>query len=300
MVTELSGGAPYFFTIGSLSDKLTMGTFYFVRVKASNSQGYGPTVRSSPNSLNPSQTPSAPTNVFLGSTSPSMLSVTWSEPESNGGDTITGYKIEWDKSPTFNSLELAPNKGEVIVAATERGYTIELLAAGTIYYTQISAINGHGYGTPQKSTPLLEKPQLQIPGKPVALLVQAGSSSAQITVSWQRPRVPHHGYPCFGTPANPADCPLHAGGGDPMSDGGAIISKYKIEFSQDSSFPVSSTGEKLVTSGSTYTLQGSDGIAANVNYYIRVFAYNTEGFGNPCGSAGELCDGAVAQQISTA
>ena len=225
VVTELSGGAPFFYTIGSLSEKLEMGTYYFVRVKAANSQGYGPTVRSSPNSLNPSQTPSAPTNVFLGSTSPSMISVTWSEPESNGGDTITGYKVEWDKSPTFNSLELAPNKGEVVVAATERAYTIELLTVGTIYYTQISAINGHGTGTPQKSTPLLEKPQLQIPGKPVSLSAVPGTSTAQITVSWQRPRMPHHGYPCFGTPANPADCPLHAGGGDPMSDGGALITK---------------------------------------------------------------------------
>ena len=71
-------------------------------------------------------------------------------------------------------------------------------------------------------------------------------------------------------------------------------------FSQDSSFPVSSTGEKLVTSGTTYTLQGSDGIAPSVSYYIRVFAYNTEGFGNPCGSDGLLCDGSVVQATSTA
>merc|ERR1711959_371247 len=30
IVTELSGGAPFFYTIGSLTSQLTMGTFYYV------------------------------------------------------------------------------------------------------------------------------------------------------------------------------------------------------------------------------------------------------------------------------
>jgi hypothetical protein len=298
-VSELSGGAPYFYTIGSLDKPLTMGTFYFIRVKAGNSQGYGPTVRSSPNSLNPAETPSAPTSVNLGSTSPSMLTMTWDLPISNGGDPITGYRIMWDKSPTFNSLELPPHKGSVIVAATERAYTIELLSEGIVYYSQIAAINGHGTGTDQKATPQYEKPMLQQPGKPVNLVASTGGS-AEITVSWQRPRIPHHGYPCFGTATNPADCPAHAGGGDAMSDGGAIISKYKIQFSQDPTFPVANTGDKVVTSGTAYTLTSTDGVAAKVSYYIRVLAYNSMGFGDACMNTGALCDGTVVKATAGA
>jgi len=294
-VTELSGGAPYFYTIGSLDNPLTTGTFYFIRVKAGNSQGYGPTVRSSPNSLNPSETPSGPTSVALGSTSPSMLTITWDLPVSNGGDPITGYRIMWDKSPTFNSLELPPHKGEVIVAATERAYTVELLSEGIVYYAQVAAINGHGTGTDQKATPQYEKPLLNPPGKPVSLVASTGGQ-AEIVVSWQRPRIPHHGYPCFGTSASPADCPAHAGGGDPMSDGGAVISKYKVQFSQDPQFPVSNTGEVVVTSGTAYTLSGTDGVAKGVQYYVRVLAYNSVGFGNPCLYGGALCDGSVVKQ----
>jgi len=293
-VTELSGGAPYFYTMGSLENPLEMGTFYFIRVSAANSQGYGPTVRSSPNSLNPAETPSGPTAVVLGSSSPSMLTVNWDLPLSNGGDAITGYRVTWDKSATFNSLELPPHKGAVTVAATERAYTIELLSEGMVYYAQVAAINGHGTGTPQKATPQYIKPLLQQPGKPVSLLASTGGS-AEIAVSWQRPRVPHHGFPCFGTATNPADCPAHAGGGDPMSDGGAVISKYKIQFSQDATFPVSITREVVVTSGTAYTLTNVDGVAAGASYYIRVMAYNSVGFGDACMNLGALCDEAVVQ-----
>jgi hypothetical protein len=226
-----------------------------------------------------------------------MLTITWDLPVSNGGDPITGYRIMWDKSPTFNSLELAPHKGSVEVAATERAYTIELLSEGIVYYAQISAINVHGTGTYQKATPQYEKPLLQKPGKPVSLVAATGGT-AEIVVSWNRPRIPHHGYPCFGTAASPADCPPHAGGGDPMSDGGAVISKYKIQFSQDPQFPVSNTREKIVTSGTAYTLSSTDGVAAAVEYYVRVLAYNSVGFGNPCMATGALCDGNVVKAFA--
>merc|ERR1719240_789276 len=163
--------------------------------------------------MNPHQAPSAPLNVLLGSTSTSMLTVSFDPPASNGGDTITAYEIMWDKTSTFNSLFLPPHKGKVKVAATERAYTIELLSLQTQYYVQVSAVNGAGPGTAQKATPRNQKPELQKPGKPVSLTAVQTSSAAQILVSWQRPRVPFHGLPCFGTAANPTNCPSHAGGG---------------------------------------------------------------------------------------
>jgi len=289
-VTNLAGGAPFVYTIGSLQSKLTMGTFYFVRVSGTNSQGTGATVRTSPTSLNPSQPPTAPTNVLLGSTSPSMLTVTFGSPISDGGDTVTKYQIEWDKDPTFNSLELAPHKGVIQVAATEQAYTISLLTVNTQYYVRVSAVNGQGVGTPQKATPLYEKPQLQVPGKPVA--VEANPAGVgELLVNWQRPRVPHHGMPCFGTAATPGGCPAYPGSTTAMSDGGATISKYKIQYSQDAAFGTSATLSVDVTSGLSKTLTG---LASNTEYYVRVLAYNSKGFSQPCAVQGSLCE-----QLST-
>ena len=304
VVSALTGQAPFFHTIGSNTNKLTMGTFYYVRVKAANSQGYGPTVRTSPNKLNPSKAPDPPTNVFLGSTSPSMLSVTFAPPSSDGGDTVTKYEIEWDKSPTFNSLEMAPHKGKVQVAATERAYTIQLLTVSTVYYVKVSAVNARGVGTAQKATPQFSKPELQVPGVPVSVTATQPIIAAPktIVVSWQRPRIPHHGYPCFGTVANPTNCPTYVGGSDPQSDGGAAISKYKIQFSAQATFPVASTLEKEVTNAATSTeLTTLDGVQSLVKYYVRVMAYNSRGFSSPCAIQGTICaaGGAAVETTTT-
>jgi hypothetical protein len=278
-VTELSGGAPFFYTIGSLASPLDMGTFYYVRVMCANSQGDGPTVRSAPTKLNPSQPPSAPQGVILGSTSPSMLTVAFDEPASDGGDTITKYQIEWDTSPTFNSLELAPHKGVQQVAATERAYTIQLLTTNTIYYVKVSAVNGQGVGTEQKATPQFLKPELQVPGRPVSVTAQATGTPAEATISWTRPVIPHHGLPCFGTPASPTNCPTYVSGSDPQSDGGAVISKYKIQYSTDSTFAGVGTMEYEVTNAATtFTLTSAQGIQAGVEHFFRVMAYNSRGF----------------------
>lgn len=288
VVTQLQGGAPFVHTIGSLQSKLTKGTFYFVRVTASNSQGTGASVRTSPASLNPSEPPTAPTGVELGSTSPSMLTVTFGPPVSDGGDTVTKYQIEWDKDPTFNSLELAPHKGVVQVASTERSYTISLLTVNTQYYVRVSAVNGQGVGTPQKATPLYEKPQLQVPGKPVD--VTAVGTPGKISVAWKRPVVPHHGLPCFGTASNPGGCPAYPGSTTSMSDGGAVVSKYKVQYSQDAAFATSEVREEEVTSG----LNAMLATEAGVTYYVRVLAYNSKGFSAPCGVTGALCDASAA------
>ena len=124
-----------------------------------------------------------------------------------------------------------------------------------------------------------------------------------IVVTWQRPRIPHHGYPCFGTLANPTNCPTYIGGSDPQSDGGAAISKYKIQYSADPTFPVASTLEKEVTNAvPKATLTTSDGVQALVKYYVRVMAYNSQGFSAPCAVQGTTCavGGAAVQTTTTA
>ena len=85
----LVGGSPFFKTIGNL----VMGRDYFFRVRARNSQGFGIAQVSTPASLNPHQTPSPPTSVRLEITNDKMITVGWSPPSSDGGDSIHTYRL---------------------------------------------------------------------------------------------------------------------------------------------------------------------------------------------------------------
>ena len=77
-----------------LSD-LTPGLPYYVRVSAAaNELGYSPPKSSIPLQLAPPiQKPSSPTNVILSVASSQSLEVTFTKPDSDGGDTITLYRI---------------------------------------------------------------------------------------------------------------------------------------------------------------------------------------------------------------
>ena len=113
------------------------------------------------------QEPGAPTNVALGVTSDSMLTVSFDEPTDNGGDDITSYYIEWDTAASFNSLSSAPNKGTATVSSAEHNsYTITTLTENTVYYVRVSTINDMGTGASQTASPENHFPTKQIPGKP--------------------------------------------------------------------------------------------------------------------------------------
>eukprot|EP00644_Phytophthora_capsici_P006870 jgi/Phyca11/103776/e_gw1.8.907.1 len=81
--------APYRRVITSL----TKGTPYYFRIRAKNSQGYGQPQLSSPPKMQPYTTPSAPTQVALGITSATMLTVRWAPPSDDGGALISGFVV---------------------------------------------------------------------------------------------------------------------------------------------------------------------------------------------------------------
>jgi hypothetical protein len=120
-----------------------------VRVSAANSQGYGATTASAPSSLNPNQQSSFPSAVRLAVTSDTMLTVGFDLPADDGGDKITGFRVEWDISLTFNSnLVGSPNKGVVdLDAAVTTSYTITRLTLGPqLYNVRVFARNSAGLG----------------------------------------------------------------------------------------------------------------------------------------------------------
>jgi hypothetical protein len=268
---KLSNGSPFYVDIFGL----TTGTYYFVRVKAKNSQGYGVHQVSTPSSLNPHQRPSPPTNVRLGVTTDTMLTVGWEPPQFNGGDAVSKYRIEWDVNFSFQSGSLPPNGGFVVVGPTARSHTIELLTSAKNYFVRVYAFNSSGKSTHQTSSPTDAKPRLQPPGKPFSLTAVAGSTQGRIEVSWQRPRIPWHEIPCSTDGAVIIDCPTPYGGTLPSSDGGDDIVEYELEFNERSDFLGSDGGRRTYT-GFTAVL---DNLYSGRPYFVRVLARNSVGSG---------------------
>ncbi|KAL3761394.1 hypothetical protein ACHAW5_005766 [Stephanodiscus triporus] len=267
----LAGGSPFFKNI----EGLITGTYYYVRVRAKNSQGYGISQMSTPASLNPHQKPSPPTNVKLGITSDTLLTIGWSHPLSNGGDSISKYRIEWDTKPSFASSSYPPNKGYVDVASHVMSHTIQLLSSKQTYYVRVFAMNTSGSSSQQLSTPSWAIPSMQVPGRPHSLQASPGMSQGTIDVSWQRPRVPAHSIPCFNDGPTVKDCPTPYRGSLPASDGGDEISEYELEFNERPDFLGSDGGRR------TYT--GTHAVLSHVYsgrmYFIRVLARNSIGSG---------------------
>lgn len=290
-MSYLNGGAPFFKMIRGL----TKGTSYYVRVKAKNSQGYGIGQSSSPLSLNPHTVPSAPTNVNLGVTAKSMLTVQWDIPSDNGGDVITSYVVEWDTVNSFNSMELAPHKNSVTIDDTaQTSYTLTGLTPSQVYYARVKAVNSKGAGAHQVTVPPSAITINMRPGKPHTLSVVPTTTSGELVVSWQAPRIPFHGYPCSGNMLQPRDCP-NANGFD-AALGGSNLIKYEIQWSENSDFS-GSTSES--TTSTSFTL----GLTANTKYYVRVVAKNAQGYSAYCATKndeqGYLCPGTGTQVSGT-
>ncbi|ETI56107.1 hypothetical protein F442_01220, partial [Phytophthora nicotianae P10297] len=265
IITGMS--APYRRVISTL----TKGTPYFFRIRARNSQGYGQFQRSVPPKMQPYTTPSAPTQVVLGITSSTMLTVRWAPPSDDGGDTISAYVVQWDVAAGFDSLALTMGTTVTVADPAQRSYTITGLTPATIYYVRVFATNRGGLGTPQTSTPASLVPAVTFPGKPHTLTVVPTLVPGELRVSWLPPVIPYHGYPCAGTLQSPGNCP--AIGGLSMAYGGVDLDRYVIQYSEQSDF---STPIETTTPSSVVTVLLT-GLVSGKTYYVQVLAQNSQG-----------------------
>ncbi|NMO13307.1 hypothetical protein HPC49_15380 [Pyxidicoccus fallax] len=148
---------------------LTNGTTYRFTVTATNGVGTG--AASSPVSAVPQSLPGAPTGLAV-SPGNTQVSLTWTAPQDNGGNPLTGYVV------TVRS-------GGAVVRtqdATTTNATVTGLTNGTAYSFTVSATTSVGTGLP--SEPVSATPRT-VPGAPTQL--QATAGEGQVTVSWTAP-----------------------------------------------------------------------------------------------------------------
>ena len=111
--TVVSGGNLRSTTLSGL----VMGTKYQIRVRAHNDEGYSYATLSSPSFLAPKEAPSSPFNATIFPLSEARLKVVWMAPQSDGGATITRYRVEWDISDSFSNVGISTNRAEFAVMA---------------------------------------------------------------------------------------------------------------------------------------------------------------------------------------
>ena len=305
-LTTLSGGAPFIYT----AQGLDMGESYYFRTAGINAMGRGSWQSSSPTFEHPRREPTAPTNVRLGITSASMLTVSFDTPTDIGGDPITFFKIEWDRLPNFQGKFSLPHKGEAQVDASKhRSYTISPptgLQENTVYYVRVSARNVVGYGVQQLPVPAFAAPVGQVPGKVSGLVVKSQQGApGNLTVSWNAPIVPDHQIFCGGggpgsnVSGSPDACPVGMGR-DTEADGGRPILYYQVHYDvsefMNSTGTLQETGNALITNLAGgepfhYTIPNLD---VTKKYYVSVLAHNDVGNSRICKNTGVLCDGEKA------
>ena len=182
------------------------------------------------------------------------IDLSWTAPSSDGGASITGYKIEVSTDNSSWS-DLVANTGS---AATSYSHT-GLMASSTRHY-RVSAINSAGTGTASNvANATTDSPQAATaPGAPTGLTATADGQTG-IDLSWTAP----------------------------SDDGGATITGYRIEVSTDGS----SWDDLVADSDFTSTSYSHTGLTTGSTRHYRVSAINSVGTGPASNTDSATTDG---------
>ena len=233
-------------TSHTISD-LANGTTYCISVTAVNAVG------ASPRSSETRGTPSAATTTPGKPGTPTLtagnktLSVSWTAPSSDGGSTITGYKLQ---------RRGVNNDGDCSGSHTNAGsptgtsHTISGLTNDTIYCVSVAAVNSVGTGP--WSDEAKGTPAATVPGKPGTPVITAGN--AQLSATWTAP----------------------------SSNGGSAVTGYVLRYREvDGNDDCTGTHTILTVSFSSNSASNITGTFTNgTTYCISVAAVNSVGRGD--------------------
>jgi hypothetical protein len=162
-------------TTGALSctvTGLTNGTSYTFSVTATSASGTGIASNAS-NSVTPSTTPGAPTNVTATNAANAQSVVSWTAPGSNGGATITGYTVT-----------SSPDSRTCVSTTGALSCTVTGLTNGRSYTFSVTATNARGAGSASNASNSVTPSTT--PGAPTNVTA-TNAANAQSVVSWTAP-----------------------------------------------------------------------------------------------------------------
>ena len=196
----------------------------------------------------------APTGLTAQAVGTARIDLAWNAPRYTGGVSIFGYRIEAsdDGGATWNIIRRNTN------STTTTFSDVNLRPATTRHY-RVAAINLAGQGP--FSTTVRATTDATLPGVPRRLNAEAAGTS-RIALSWQAP----------------------------ADDGGAPVTGYRIEVSEDGG---RSWEDLVANTRTTATVHTHSGLAPASTRHYRVSAINRIGAGEASRVAGSTTDATV-------
>ena len=242
-------------TVGGLIN----GTPYFFHVRAINAAGTGAWSAIS-TSATPYGVPGAPTTVTVAAGS-SQATISWAAPASNGGNTISDYRVT-----VFDSLGGTPTgvtggTSRLVGSATPTliftgltsavGYTFKVEAVNAAGFSPSSALSAvvTPGATPPTTTPPTTTPVASAPSAPT-ISAATRSASGAVTVTFTAP----------------------------VATGGSAITDYTLEYSTTPAF-AAGTGTIFAHTASPAPAQTVGGLINGTPYFFHVRAINAAGTG---------------------
>ena len=222
---------------------LVSGRDYLFRVRATNAAGNSaPSNTTSPRAPG---VPSEPEDVRATEAGARRITLRWERPLSDGGNGLRGYTIEYS---TDSGVTWTVWPQNTLVEGCTCQYmtrTVTDLTDGIAHVFRIRAFNAVGTSQASEITDPMTPLTPAAPGQPTNLT--ASAMPAIVELDWD----------------------------SPVSDGGAPITDYVVEFSVDAG----DTWTTFADGTSTATLASLRGLTVNIAHIFRVSAVNSSGRG---------------------
>ncbi|XP_046554801.1 titin-like [Haliotis rubra] len=217
---------------------------YFFRVIAENAEGMSPPLDSPKfKPIREAEAPRPPKGpVRFNDVEATSLTLTWYEPEDDGGSPLTDYIIE----VSADQVDWSEFKK---VDSRKTDYKAHNLKEGKKLYFRIKAVNAVGVSKPVESESVTPRRPPELPGKPVGPLEVTDIQRTNISIRWKPPK----------------------------DDGGVPLTAYVIE-KRDAKRMTWAKVDRIKPDITTYTVQN---LVEGSEYFFRVFAENSVGLSKP-------------------